>query len=712
MKKLFSMLVILTMLFSMVSIPSVSAASEAPTYSGKNYIFEEHFDGYTNGADGKIDISAISGTDTKTKKWYEIGKTNAKLVAGSAGGDNYITASTTRTDGDQDTYMRAPFCKADGSGGVLWLKDNFAVDIAWKRTGTAAGSAKLDMMFNRTALRTRFEISPGGQLNNIYASSTGVTADDSDARISSETDENGFVHARLTFSKATQGDSNSLYRIAIRNMNDDSNDGISLITAASAWGEYTDMQIGGYEKGNEASSWSISEFSAYYVDEFEVVSHVTNGDTHNIIMSDTLNENQSATVNVLVDGNPVECTVSGDTIMLPIADLAEGDHTVSLEGVLSDDDVYCFETFTFNKAAAPVVAPDPVFTMDISAYKASGVVKNAVDGSTDGITVVKKVRDTATETNGPIFLTDYTRKGYEIDYLAFSDGTTTSADYNGYLGSIFLSPELTTELVGTGDEMTVEFWAKMTDGGKDYGRPFTYGNTAGTEMSFQEQSNKFGKIQPISGFEQYNINYDNEKWHYFAISRKWTETDAETKAGTWEVVVFKDGQEVAVNSGQTLPTARNTTANAVLTIGGNRTNGGTVTYNPFAGGIAEFKVYNKMLTADQMETNYLSSSAKYLDTLLAEGVYFTDATGGVIESFDAETATVKAKVAKSDIDAVTIMAIYDADNRIKKVAVADEITLADLEPSTGWKIKCFVFDNIANLAPLFSKDDVKTVYCL
>lgn len=284
----------------------------------------------------------------------------------------------------------------------------------------------------------------------------------------------------------------------------------------------------------------------------------------------------------------------------------------------------------------PVVSADettksPVFTMDLSEYSAENqVVKNGVTDKSDNITVQNKV--ITTDTTGPELQTAMTTNGTSISYLMFADNSkTNSSDYSGYLGGVVLSSELMETLVGNGDEMSVEFWAKANTPHRLYGNTFAYQPTddSNNPMCWEiESTNANGlRIDAATYLSSATSTTASRKsgrstlktnsWHYYGISRKWTLTDSENNIGTWKFCIVEDGVTIAEE------TAENLIKNTLITDkGGHLTIGGkqhpTKTlgiYNPFDGAIASFNIYNTMLSADELKANYNAEKDLYASVL-------------------------------------------------------------------------------------------------
>lgn len=293
----------------------------------------------------------------------------------------------------------------------------------------------------------------------------------------------------------------------------------------------------------------------------------------------------------------------------------------------------------------PVVSADettksPVFTMDLSEYSAENqVVKNGVTGSSDGIWISKKMTTLTDERSGPALKSASTTSGGSIKYLSFADHTQTKKDtFDGFLGGVVLNPTLMNSLVGNGDEMTVEFWAKADKPNRTNGEgnAFAYqtSQTAQNPMTWELNRSPNDTTIRIDAASILKTQKDEpadadirrlstetalkaDSWHYYAISRKWTETDATTGKGTWTYCMLEDDKLLtSATSDELWKNPLITEAGSCLTIGGKQHPVTTLgIWNPFEGSIASFNIYNTMLSADELKANYNAEKDLYASVL-------------------------------------------------------------------------------------------------
>lgn len=337
----------------------------------KDYIVNEDFTGDTHV------LTAVSNKAASTN--IEHDKTNG-----------WVTISNP-TDAIADA-MAAVYFGGDENNKKTIRNKNIAVVVSMKVGEAAAGDRELRFYaFNKNGgeealvgkLGTYFPLYNLG-LSKPYGGSD-LTV--SETKISQEKDANDFVTARFTFT-ADPNHMDGSYKtldVAVRNMLDDKTDGISMHTAETGWTGLGWLTFKGYEKANGASSFTIDKVQAWYVDDFKVLSSGVSADGQNyeIVMNDDLHENYALNGLPLTVGSAtVNATVSGNVISIPMASLAGGISTVSLEGVLSAQDVYCYDSVDVTKDGVTFTNTDSdvITSFDDS----TGVVTATVAGAPAG----------------------------------------------------------------------------------------------------------------------------------------------------------------------------------------------------------------------------------------------------------------------------------------------------------------------------------------
>ena len=355
------------------SINGVSATPKTITFTAsetKDYIFNEPFD-YSNTTEGVLDKTTLNSQITLDVNNRAV---SYKAETSETTGDKWITGWNPTT-ADKDVDIKVSF-------GSKYIKESFAVDFALKITGITAVGDNPRIRFLNTSSNVNSNLIDAYLAKNDEPFSSlnlkGLaTQKDSASKISTETDSDGFVTARFTFSRTPDGN----FDVAVRNLNDSAVDGISLIEATSTLTQVNGLYFKRYEKANSAASWSISKLSAYKVADYKVLSHGFSADkaTYDIIMSDNLNENYAAGITLAIGDDTANATVSGNKISIPAANLPSGAQTISLAGVLNANDVYCYDSISYNKEG--VVFTDADDNIIDSFNESTGIVKAQITTS-------------------------------------------------------------------------------------------------------------------------------------------------------------------------------------------------------------------------------------------------------------------------------------------------------------------------------------------
>lgn len=365
----------LTVNSNLKSVNGIASGLKTITFTAKktkDYIFDEPFN-YSNTTEGVLDKTNLNSQITLDMNNKAV---SYKAETSETTGDKWITGWNPNTT-DKDVDIKVSF-------GSKHIKESFAVDFALKITGITAVGDNPRIRFLNTSSNVNSNIIDAYLAKNDKPFSSlnlkGLaTQTDSASKISTETDSDGFVTARFTFSRTPDGN----FDVAVRNLNDSAADGISLIEATSTLTQVNGLYFKRYEKANSVASWSISKLSAYKVADYKVLSHGFSADrtTYDIIMSDNLNENYASGITLAIGEDAVNATVSANKISIPAANLANGTQTISLEGILSANDVYCYDSVSYTKDGITFKNADDKIINGFN--KNTGIVKAVITASED-----------------------------------------------------------------------------------------------------------------------------------------------------------------------------------------------------------------------------------------------------------------------------------------------------------------------------------------
>lgn len=304
-------------------------------------------------------------------------------------------------------------------------------------------------------------------------------------------------------------------------------------------------------------------------------------------------------------------------------------------------------------------APVMTFSLDFSGYDSStGIgIKNGVTGDCAGITAVKHSSNNIAK--GPVVEEAYTGDEDTIKYLSFAkkDIYTGRTGSNYYLGLVRLDRTETTKLFNDDDGVSFEYWVKpyrtmrnadgtqfAAQGGKyltfyhenDYDansafeiwangyvfddgtpmqdslhfRPFGSATLYGIKNSGANVSGDTGAVK----LDYYTTNQP-EKWSHIVITRDWEYTEGTN--GYYDINIYVDGElkkNISTKNYDAMSKPLEL-ENCDMAIGGMlvRSGGETanIAGNGFVGGIAEFNIYNGVLSADEVRSSYDADAIVY-----------------------------------------------------------------------------------------------------
>ena len=244
--------------------------------------------------------------------------------------------------------------------------------------------------------------------------------------------------------------------------------------------------------------------------------------------------------------------------------------------------------------------PAPVFTLDLSEYThETQTIKNGVTDSADGITVLEKTAGVA-----PNVKTYYNASGDKIFSFETANDDATKAETGvDVLGAIKIDAATINDFLGANSdkEMTVTYWANTHRTGNE--SRFNYavdGKEGGSINTYNTGSYDEFKVAG-QGTNGKGFGYVNSSsvgvWKFFAVSKKWTESETTPGSGKWTYTMFFGD---TVKTGTTNEIAYTDPSAMQMFIGARGTNFSASGQYPFLGEIAGFKVYNSALTQDQL----------------------------------------------------------------------------------------------------------------
>lgn len=427
---------------SLKSINGIAATPKTITFTASesiNYLFNEEFTSAANDNDGVADASTLTASITLDPN----SRADEKFVIETSAttGDKWITGTNVGSSSCNVEIQSGLGKKALAESGADYFKKSFAVEVAFKINGTASGSREVSFLSTAAQASNRVyaDLSTAKKLSAMTFKAGGKTVTemtDSQA-MSNDTDADGFDVVRFTFTRTADGK----YDVAARNLNDNASDGVGIYKAETTLDQFTGIFIKGYEKANQGSSWSLSKLVGYEVSDFSVISHGFSADksTYDIIMSDNLNENYAAGITLAIGEDTANATVSGNMISIPAANLPSGEQTISLAGILNANDVYCYDSISYNKEGVVFMDADDNIITGFDGN--TGIVKAEITTSAEAYEAFMVVYDG----NGNI---QSIEPGTEIllDGLSIEDGWTIKCivlDSFTSLAPLFNTSEIT-----------------------------------------------------------------------------------------------------------------------------------------------------------------------------------------------------------------------------------------------------------------------------
>ncbi len=263
-----------------------------------------------------------------------------------------------------------------------------------------------------------------------------------------------------------------------------------------------------------------------------------------------------------------------------------------------------------------------LFDLDISSY--DGTAASLADST--GNTTNFEIQDNPTP--GTIINTTGTKK-----YIKFAErnGTTNKNEKAAI--------KATNPAVLNKDELTIEAWAYVDDANVsgNYQRIFSLNNGAGSEavceleitsgspniFKYKMASDATASFR-VTGSD--NGTYYKKRWVHYVFTRKWVENDTKV-----EYHCYVDGNDI---NATTLAGSRINETGKTLCIGGD---GLTGARTGLLGNIAEFRIYDGILTAEQISEKYNNEKGDFVElakTMALESI--TPEANSVIDSYSNE----------------------------------------------------------------------------
>jgi len=283
----------------------------------------------------------------------------------------------------------------------------------------------------------------------------------------------------------------------------------------------------------------------------------------------------------------------------------------------------------------------------------------------------------------------YGENEYGTPYLALDTAGNTTAK-NGTI-----NVPLTDATILDADGLSISAWIYDANSNKrDSKFIFGFGTGADTNMEWATNLRKvssgtfFGvRIEGTSlkdGDKSINIGTNpysvgqwvdsyKDSWKHLVITKQWTTTNASTNEGYYTIVTYLDGAKLASYTNNKTPMIRqkysDTRNTAVLEIGGD---GGNTADKTFAGYIADFKLYNGVLTETQVKSEYIATGAGYLPTVTAThsltSLGRSDSEFTVTFDGAVDKETLKTGVTITDAEEGEIHIAFKSYDEISKVA--------------------------------------------
>ncbi|MBQ7109515.1 MAG: Ig-like domain-containing protein [Clostridia bacterium] len=329
--------------------------------------------------------------------------------------------------------------------------------------------------------------------------------------------------------------------------------------------------------------------------------------------------------------------------------------------------------------------PELIFDMDLSGCSASTIA--VTDSSGSGKTGTITYGNAGTEAKP-----GYGINEYGTPYLVLDEAGNTTAK-NGTI-----NVPLTDATILDSDGLSISTWIYDANSAKrDSKYIFGFGTGADTNMEWATNLRKTGsgtfvgvRIEGTSlkdgdtainiGTNPYSvgtwIDTYKDSWKHLVITKQWTTTNASTGKGYYTIVTYLDGTRLASYTNSKDDTTQkirqkysDTRNTAVLEIGGD---GGNTADKTFAGYIADFKLYNGVLTETQVKSEYIATGTGYLPTVTAThsltSLGRSDSEFTVTFDGAVDKETLKTGVTITDAEEGEIHTAFKSYDEISKVA--------------------------------------------
>lgn len=295
-----------------------------------------------------------------------------------------------------------------------------------------------------------------------------------------------------------------------------------------------------------------------------------------------------------------------------------------------------------------------------------------------------------------------------VKYLKFAscDGTTL-ANRRSQVNVQFKDTSLTDK-----NALTFEAWARADWNGDtsnwgalaSIGRTYKGGGandkvalrfmTGGTIQLYPDREAQDAALNTTINFRSYE-----GVWAHYVVTREYNEATS-----TWTTRGYVNGEQVSNTANLTKEMSKYTGAESWLAIGGAT---GADSERSFIGDIADFKLYTKALSADEVAANYAAEAGKYIKSEVT--VSWKDSEGSEISSVSGLTQVT------ADISATNyfgtepniFLACYNGDQLVKVMRVdatvtdntaAGSATISWSEADSINKVKAFIWND--GLSPL------------
>lgn len=292
------------------------------------------------------------------------------------------------------------------------------------------------------------------------------------------------------------------------------------------------------------------------------------------------------------------------------------------------------------------IIPEPELIFDMGLSETSEGTFEVVDESSSGkVSSITYGNGTTGEKPG------YAVTQQDTPYLVFDTKDNTDAKN----GSVNIN--LTDKTIPDADELSVSAWiydANSANRSSKY--IFGFGTGADTNPEWTTLIRKasiehIGVTAEGSSLKDGNtpINIGNNKlnlgtwadsyknaWKHFVVTKKWTTTDEVTGKGYYTIVTYLNGEKLSSysNSADDKQKIRqkysDTRETAVLEIGGD---GGSAANTAFAGYIADFRLYDGLLTEQEVKSVYYTTKNGFYDDETPDSDETTEGDGTLADPY-------------------------------------------------------------------------------